>query len=183
VVAGIPGLIHIVQGLTAILRGLANRRHSAKVAGELLSQLTDIESILRDVDQRWKANPPSKSQLQGLAPVLSQLRIEFLSLQSTLQIKFSKEPSSFLRRALPLSTRLDKTLKESLNRLGQVKTSLTLIITHHHDRMAEGRAPCPTHMLTLIDRRASRNLLFRPSTDPAWFPPAFRRQFYPPKGR
>jgi hypothetical protein len=139
VVAGIPGLIHIVHEVIATLRGLANRRPSVKVAGELLSELTEIENILKDVQQRWKPNPTNKSQLQGLAPVLSQLRTEFASLQATLQIKFSKEPSSFLRRALPLFTRLDKTLKESLNRVTQVKTSLILIIAHHHDRLAQGR--------------------------------------------
>jgi hypothetical protein len=49
VVAGIPGLIHIVQGLTATLRGLANRRSSAKAAGELVSELTDVEHILKDM--------------------------------------------------------------------------------------------------------------------------------------
>ncbi|KAL2850487.1 hypothetical protein BJX68DRAFT_266695 [Aspergillus pseudodeflectus] len=160
IVAGIPALIHAVQGLTATLQALANRRHSAKVAGELLLQLMDIENILKDVQQRWKSNPIDNCQLQRLAPVLSQLRTEFSSLQSDLQVKFSKEASSFLRRALPLSTRLDRTLKESLNRVTQVKTSLTLIIVHHHDRLAEEH-----RKVSSSDLRLALRGLLRPSGD------------------
>ncbi|KAJ0417654.1 hypothetical protein BJY00DRAFT_199928 [Aspergillus carlsbadensis] len=160
VVAGIPGVIQLVQGLTATLQGLANRRHSAKIAAELLVQLTDIEAILEDVQQRWQSNPTNNSQLQGLVPVLAQLRTEFSSLESTLRIKFSKEPSNFLRRALPLSTKLDRTLKDSLNRVIQVKTSLTLIITHHHDRVAEEH-----RQISSSDLRLTLRTFLRPSGD------------------
>jgi hypothetical protein len=62
-------------------------------------------------------------------------------------------------RALPLFTRLDKALKESLNRVNQVKTSLILIIANHHDRLAQGRAPRLSIVLTLITYRTPPNLL------------------------
>ncbi|KAL2869064.1 uncharacterized protein BJX67DRAFT_379543 [Aspergillus lucknowensis] len=51
-------------------------------------------------------------------------------------------------------------LKESLSRLSQVKTSLTLIITHHHDRVAEEQLE-----ISSSDLRLKLRVLLRPSSD------------------
>ncbi|KAJ4223314.1 hypothetical protein NW759_005949 [Fusarium solani] len=132
VVAAIPGLIEIVQGL-------AKRKVATKTAEELHLQLTDLEETLKDLQKRWRQNSLGQSQLQRLSPALTQLRAELSSIKDKLQSsKITKDPARFCRKAIFLTTSLDKTLKESLTRLTQAKTSLTLVLAHHHDRQAEG---------------------------------------------
>ncbi|KAJ4183813.1 hypothetical protein NW755_009352 [Fusarium falciforme] len=138
VIAAIPGLIEIVQALTTAVQGLAKRKVATKTAEELHLQLKDIEETLKDLQNRWRQNPLGQSQLQRLSPALTQLRLELSSIKDKLQSsKITKDPARFFRKAIFLTTSLDKTLKESLTRLTQAKTSLTLILAHHHDRQAE----------------------------------------------
>ncbi|KAL2692525.1 hypothetical protein Neosp_002935 [[Neocosmospora] mangrovei] len=138
VVAAIPGLIEIVQGLTTAVQGLAKRKVATRTAEELCLQLKDLEETLRDLQKRWRQNPLGQSQLQRLSPALAQLRLELSSIKDKLQSsKITKDPARFFRKAIFLTTSLEKTLKESLTRLTQAKTSLTLILAHHHDKQAE----------------------------------------------
>lgn len=140
VIGAIPSLLQMVRWLTTAIRGFSKKKHAAKAAAELILQLRDIESILKDVQHRWKESPLSLSQLQGLSPIFTQLKTELSSLQATLQSKTAKEPRGFFRKAMLLSTGLDKTLKGSLVSLSQLKTSLTLIIAHHNDKVSEGKS-------------------------------------------
>ncbi|RSL92270.1 hypothetical protein CDV31_015226 [Fusarium ambrosium] len=103
VVAAIPGLIEIVQGLTT--------------AAEL--------SSIKD------------------------------KLQSS---KITKDPVRFFQKAIFLTTSIEKTLKESLTRLTQAKTSLTLILAHNHDRQARELLE-----VSYSDLRLKLRALLRPS--------------------
>ncbi|RSL66794.1 hypothetical protein CEP54_003561 [Fusarium duplospermum] len=137
VVAAIPGLIEIVQGLTTAVRGLAKGKVATKASEALLLELKDLEETLKDLQRRWRQNPLGQSQLQRLSPALAQLRAELSSIKDKLQSsKITKDPVRFFQKAVFLTTSLDKTLKESLTRITQAKTSLTLILAHHHDRQA-----------------------------------------------
>ncbi|RSL68872.1 hypothetical protein CEP53_002400 [Fusarium sp. AF-6] len=139
VVAAIPGLIEIVQGLTTAVRGLAKGKAATKATENLLLELKDLEETLKDLQRRWRQNPLGQSQLQRLSPALAQLRAELSSIKDKLQSsKITKDPVRFFQKAVFLTTSLEKTLKESLTRLNQAKTSLTLILAHHHDRQARG---------------------------------------------
>ncbi|KAJ5470367.1 Tetratricopeptide-like helical [Penicillium desertorum] len=160
VVAAIPSLLKMLQWLTTTIRGLSKKKHAAKAAVDLIVQLQGIEAILKDVQLRWKDSPLSLSQLQGLSPILAQLQTELSSLQSTLQTKSAKEPRRFLRKAMLISTGLDKALEKSLVSLCQLKTSLTLIIAHHHDKVAEKLLGISSDELRLKLRA-----LLRPSGD------------------
>ena len=140
VVAAIPGLIHIIQGVVTAARGFTNRKSSEKAATELMAQLQDIENILKDVQQRWRHGASSQSLLQRLKPIFTQLRTELEALQETLNSStLTKKPGRFFKRAYLLSTGPDKALKKSLTSLSQARTSLTLIIAHHNDGVSDGR--------------------------------------------
>ncbi|KAM6532663.1 hypothetical protein FALCPG4_005715 [Fusarium falciforme] len=163
VIAAIPGLIEIVQALTTAVQGLAKRNVATKTAEELHLQLKDIEETLKDLQNRWLQNPLGQSQLQRLSPALTQLRLELSSIKDKLQSsKITKDPAKFFRKAIFLTTSLDKTLKESLTRPTQAKTSLTLILAHHHDRQAE----------------ATGNLIFRFEAETAHASQTIERQLY-----
>ncbi|KAF5013054.1 hypothetical protein FDECE_881 [Fusarium decemcellulare] len=161
VIAAIPGLIEIVQAVTTAVRGLSKRKVAAKTAEDLITQLRDLEDILKDVQKRCKQGGSDRLQLQRLSSSLTELRSDLCSLQDVLQTsKLTKEPSRYLKRALFLSTSLEKTLKESLARLAQAKASLTLLIVHHQDGVTE-----ELRGISISGLRLKMRDLLRPSGD------------------
>ncbi|KAJ4009918.1 hypothetical protein NW752_009092 [Fusarium irregulare] len=134
VIAAVPGLIEIIKAVSTGVRGLKKGKVAAKTIQDLLTQLQDLESILQDIQTRWKNGGVDQLRLQRLSPPLKQLKVELSSLRSLLQSsEITKEPSRYLKRAFFLSTRLDKSLNEVHTRLSQLKTSLTLLIAHGQD--------------------------------------------------
>ncbi|KAF4459991.1 Tetratricopeptide-like helical [Fusarium albosuccineum] len=161
VVAAIPGLIQIVQAVTTAICGLSKRKVAAKIVEQLAVQLRDLEDILQDVKKRWRQRNSDQHRLQRLSPALTQLQTELLSLKEILQTsKPANGPSRYIKRALFLSTSLEKTLKESVSRLSQVKASLTLLIAHHQDEVTE-----EILKLSLSELRLKLRALLRPSSD------------------
>ena len=140
VIAAVPGLIEIIKAVSTGVRGLRKGKVAAKTIQDLLTQLQDLESILQDIQPKWKNGGVDQVRLQRLSPPLKQLKVELLSLRSLVQnSEITKEPSRYLKRAFFLSTRLDKSLNEAFTRLSQLKTSLTLLIAHGQDAITRGK--------------------------------------------
>ncbi|KAF4444534.1 Tetratricopeptide-like helical [Fusarium austroafricanum] len=131
VIAAVPGLIELIEAATTAVRGLSKRKVAAKLAEDLVLQLHDLEGILQDIEKRCKHGGSGQLRLQRVSTSFTQLKVELVSLQKVLQAtNLKKEPTRYLKKILLISTSLDKTLNESLTRLTQIKTSLTLHITH-----------------------------------------------------
>lgn len=143
VIAAVPGLIEIIKAVSTGVRGLRKGKVAAKTIQDLLTQLQDLESILQDIQNKWKNGGVDQLRLQRLSPSLKQLKVELLSLRSLLQnSKITNEPSRYLKKAFFLSTRLDKSLNELFTRLSQLKTSLTLLIAQGQDAVTRGKNLC-----------------------------------------
>ncbi|RBR18159.1 uncharacterized protein FIESC28_06225 [Fusarium coffeatum] len=131
VIAAVPGLIDIIKAVSTGVRGLRKGKVTAKTTQDLLTQLQDLESILQDIQNKWKNGGVDQLRLQRLSPPLKQLKVELSSLRTLLQnSEITKEPARYLKRAFFLSTRLDKSLNEAFTRLSQLEISLTLLIAH-----------------------------------------------------
>ena len=143
VVAAIPGLIQIVQAVTTAVRGLLKRKVAAKVVEDLTIELREVEDILQNVQEKWRQRDSDRQRLQRLPLALARLGTELASLRDILQkFESAKGLLGRLKRALSLFARptgLEKTLNESVSRLSRVKTSLTMLISHHNDEVAEGK--------------------------------------------
>jgi hypothetical protein len=139
VIAAVPGLIEIIKAVSTGVRGLSRGKVAAKTVKDLLTQLQDLESILQDVQNKRRHGGSDQLRLQRLSPSLKQLKTELVSLRLLLQnSNVTKEPSRYLKKALFLSTKLEKSLNESFTRLSQLKTSLTLLIAHGQDAITRG---------------------------------------------
>ncbi|RGP79919.1 serine threonine- kinase pkn1 [Fusarium longipes] len=138
VIAAVPGLIEIIKAVSTAVRGLTKGKVAVKTTQELLTQLQDLESILQDIKNRWKPGGSDQLRLERLVPSLKQLKTELISLRLVLQnSSITKEPSRYLKKALFLSTGLEKSLSESFIKLSQLKTSLTLLIAHRQDAITQ----------------------------------------------
>ena len=138
-VAGIPGLVKLIQTSITAVRGIAQRKSAPKEANNLLQELEGYQTLLEDTKTRWSKDRSDLSHLRRLQPVFDQLPKELSNFHAMLRgAGLIEDPLRSIKKGFILSTSLEKLLGDLTCRLHDIKASFTGIIAHHHDAVAGG---------------------------------------------
>ncbi|PNP61417.1 hypothetical protein FNYG_13900 [Fusarium nygamai] len=127
VIAGVPGLIQIIQAVTTAIRGVSKKDLAPKIAQNLVSSLQNVAQILERGKEQglW-----DERQFEQHKSTIEQWTKELASLNDMLQpSNLKKAPRRSLKKFCLILTELEKRLNEWSTRLSQIQTELILIMT------------------------------------------------------
>ncbi|KAF5586169.1 tetratricopeptide-like helical [Fusarium pseudocircinatum] len=127
IIAGVPGLIQIIQAVTTAVRGVSKKDVAPKVAQNLIQSLQNVEKILRrgKEERLW-----DERQFDQHKSTIELWTNELASLNDALQpSNLKKETRRSLKKFCLILTELEKRLNEWSTRLSQIQIELILIMT------------------------------------------------------
>ncbi|ETS76497.1 hypothetical protein PFICI_11884 [Pestalotiopsis fici W106-1] len=130
-IAGLPGLIEIIQKTAEIASQLKNWKSLAGEMNTLLQQLEGLENTLKDVQVRGTYPSLSPSQVANFQANLDKIRVDLTNLNKLLthcNTSAQKGGMRFMRQVKLLLTGFDKTTKKHIERIRDTRAELTLAI-------------------------------------------------------
>ncbi|KAF5703328.1 tetratricopeptide-like helical [Fusarium mundagurra] len=127
VIAGVPGLIQIIQAVTTAISGVSKKDLAPKIAQNLVHSLQNVAQILERGKEQglW-----DERQFEQHKSTIEQWTKELASLNDMLQpSNLKKEPRRSLKKFCLILTELERRLNEWSTRLSQIQTELILIMT------------------------------------------------------
>ncbi|KAF5544001.1 tetratricopeptide-like helical [Fusarium napiforme] len=133
VIAGVPGLVQIIQAVITAVRGVSKRDAAPKVAQNLIQSLRNVEQILERGKEQGLWNKPQFEQHKS---TIKHWTTELASLKLVLQpSNIKRETRRSLKKFCLVLTELEKTLNQWSTRLSQIQTELILIMTDAQQRI------------------------------------------------
>ncbi|KAF4947046.1 hypothetical protein FGADI_10676 [Fusarium gaditjirri] len=132
VIAGVPGLIQIIQAVTTAVRGISKKDVAPKIARNLIQSLQELEKVLEDGKQQglW-----DERHFEQHKSTIEQWKKELGALNNVLQrSNLEREPRRALKKCFYILTDLEKRLNEWSTRLTQYKTELLSVMISFQQR-------------------------------------------------
>lgn len=130
-IAGLPGLIEIIQKTAEVANQLKNWKSLAGETDTLLQQLEGLEKILKDVQNGGASPSISPSQVANFQASLETIRKDLTNLSKLLthcDMATHSGGMRFMRKVKLLLTGFDKTTKKHIERIRDARAELTLAI-------------------------------------------------------
>ncbi|KAI0173995.1 hypothetical protein BJ166DRAFT_510794 [Pestalotiopsis sp. NC0098] len=153
-IAGLPGLIEIIQKTAEVANQLKNWKSLAGEMDILLQQLEGLEKTLKDVQNGGASPSLSPSQVANFQASLETVRKNLTNLSKLLthcDMAAHSGGMRFMRKVKLLLTGFDKTTKKHIERIRDTRAELTLaIVGQVHQGYGQSRSK--TDLLLQLQR-------------------------------